>query len=233
MIMSPLCCQVKQTHDVVLGNVQLKDDYNLGIVFNGFQFEYRYGLKWEINEHEILYQPKLGAGFVFNRGMRAVQIHFAPVDLTWTMPFYENGRHSISGGANFITDYNYQFYELHDGPIFWNTEIGLSLAIRYAYQWNNKRINVGLQNSLFGLTSHRQEYDPYLWSFTWKDFVVYPHNDLNFGSYNNYNHTKVFTEFVPNISKKHSFAYEFDYLGIFYGNSFHRINHNLIWRISL
>jgi hypothetical protein len=231
--MNPIYSQVKQSHDIVFGFLQLKEEFGLGLVFNGGQLEYRYGLQWKINDHEILYQPKLGAGIGFNRGMMGERIHFAPIDVTWTMPFYESGGHTIRGGANFITDYNYQFYELLDAAIFWNAEIGISPAIRYSYQWDNKRISVGMQNSLIGFTSHRQGYDPYFWSFTWKDFVVNPHKDLKFGSFNNYNHTKVSLDIVPNISGKHSFAYEFDYSGIFYGNRFYRINHNLIWRISL
>jgi hypothetical protein len=231
--MSPLHSQVKQSHELVLGSLQLKDQFGLGLVFNGGQLEYRYGVLWKIKNHEIQYQPQAGLGATGCRKMLGIQIHIAPINVTWTMLFYEKNGHTIRGGANFITDYNYQWYELHDGPLFWTTEMGLSPVIRYSYQWSNKRISVGLQNSLMGFTSHRQGYDPYIWSFTWKDFVVYPHKEMKFGSFNHYNHTKVSLEFVPNIYKKHSFAYEFDYLGLFYENRFHRISHNLIWRISL
>jgi hypothetical protein len=55
VIISPLHGQVKQSHDVVLGFLQLKDEFNLGMVFNGAQMEYRYGLQWKINNHEITY----------------------------------------------------------------------------------------------------------------------------------------------------------------------------------
>jgi hypothetical protein len=134
---------------------------------------------------------------------------------------------------NFIIDYNYQYYELHDGPLFWSAEIGLSPVVRYSYQWDNRRIEAGLQNSLLGFTSRRQGYDPYFWSFTWKDFIISPHEKLKFGSVNNYNHTKFSIGFVPDIYKVHSFAYEFDYLGFFDGYKFDRINHNLLWSMSL
>ena len=233
MIMNPIHSQVKHSHDIVLGFLQLKDEFGLGLVFNGGQLEYRYGLQWKINEQEIQYQPKLGLGLAFSRGLMGIQTHIAPVNVTWTTPFFERDGHVIKGGANLITDYNHQFYELHDGPIFWNTEIGVSPIICYGYQFDNKRINVRLQNSVIGFTSHRPGYDPYIWSFTWKDFVIYPNQDLKFGSFNHYNHTKVSLGFVPNISRKHAFAYEFDYLGFFYENRFYRINHNLVWRVSL
>jgi len=234
-MINPLYSKVKQTHDVVLGSLQLKDGLNLGIVFSGVQLEYRYGLQWKIKEHEIGYQPQLGVGIGFTRfrGMMCLQIHIAPINVTWTMPIYEQNGHTIRVGANLITDYNYQFWYLHDIPLFWTSEIGFSPVIRYSYQWSNKRIGIGLRNSLFGFTSHIQGYDTYFWMFTAKDFLVKPHTDLKFGSFNNYNHTNVALEFVPNTAKKHSIGYEFDYFGLFYGNQFHRIYHNLIWRVSL
>ena len=229
----PLNAQVKHSHDVVLGSLQLKEKYNLGMVFSGAQLDYRYGAQWKVNVHEIRYQPEIGVGLAFSRGMIGGQIHIAPVNVTWTMPFYEENGHTIRGGTNLTADYNYHYYQLNDGTLFWTAELGVSPIIQYGYQWDNKGINFGLQNSLFGFSSHRQEYDPYHFLFTWKDFVVYPNKDLKFGSFNHYNHTTVSFEFVPNITKKHSIAYEFDYLCFYQGNRFYRTNHNLIWRISL
>jgi len=233
MIACPLHSQVKHTHDIVAGFLQLKDGLNLGMVFNGVQLDYRYGVQWTIKTHEIQYQPRLGLGVGFNRKMIGYQIHFSPINVSWTMPVYEQNGHTLNVGANIITDYNYQHYDLHDSPLFWTNETGISAIIRYRYQWNNKSIGIVVQNSFFGFTSHFQRYDPYFWGVTVKDFFVKPHTDMKLGSYNNYNHTNVSFEFVPNTLKKHSFLYEFDYLGFYYGNRFGRINHNLIWRISL
>jgi len=229
----PLIAQVRRSHEAALGSLQLKDENNLGMVFSGAQLEYRYGAQWKINLHEIIYQPQIGFGLGWNRGMIGGQIHIAPVNVKWTMLFYENSRHTVRGGANFITDYNYHLTQLNDGTLFWTAEIGVSPIIQYGYQWDNKRMNVCLQNSIFGFSSHRQGYESYKLLFTWKDFVVEPNKNLKFGSFNHYNHTMASLEFVPNISKKHSIVYELDYLGFYKGNRFHRINHNLIWRIAL
>jgi len=225
----PVHAQVKHSHSIVIGLLQLRDESALGMVFSGIQLEYRYGLHWTINEHKIIYQSAIGLGIAFNRRMIGAQIHFSPVNVTWTMPFYENSGHTIRGGANFAINYNYQYYELNDGPIFWNTVIGLSPVIVCSYQWDNKRITAVLQNSLIGFTSRRQGYEPYFWSFDWRDFIINPHKNLKFGSFNNYNHTKVSFEFIPNIYLEHSFSYEFNYLGFFYGYRFDQINHNFLW----
>ena len=234
VVMNPIHSQVKQSHSIVLGFLQLKEQSNLGMVFNGVQLEYRYGLQWQINDHEIMYQPKLGIGVGFNHGLIAAQIHIAPVNVTWAMPLYEQNGHTIKVGTNFITDYNYQVYvDFHHTNLFWTTEIGLSPVFRYSYQWDNKRISTNWQNSLFGFTSHCQGYDPHFRSTYPKDFFVKPYENMKFGSFNDYNHTNVSLEFVPNIFKMHSLVYEFDYLGFFSGMQFHRINHNFLWRMSL
>jgi len=235
LFINPLFGQITHSHSIVIGFLQLKDQLNFGMVFNGVQLEYRYGLHWKIHDHEILYQPKLGVGVGFNREMQGYQINIAPINVTWTMPFYDQNGHTIRAGANFIMDYNYQAYpRLHDANLFWTSEIGFSPVICYEYQWNNKQININLRNSLLGFTSHIQEYDDLHYYFlSAKDILAKPHKDLKFGSFNNYNHSNVTLEFVPNINKMHSFIYEFDYLGFFYGNQFDRINHSLIWRMSL
>jgi hypothetical protein len=172
IIIVPVYSQISQSHSIVVSFLQLKDQLNLGMVFNGVQLEYRYGLQWKINDHKILYQPKIGFGVGFNRGMAGAQVHIAPINVTWNMPFYEQNGHTIRGGVNFNADYNYQAYPfLHDAHLFWTSEIGLSPVINYSFQWDNKRINVGLQNSLLGFTSHIQKYDPHFYSLTAKDFL--------------------------------------------------------------
>ena len=234
LAVNPLYTQVVQTHNIVTGFFQLKDQLNLGMVFSGAQLEYRYGIQWKISNHQILYQPRLGIGAAFNREMPGVQIHIAPVNVTWAMRFFEQKGHTIKGGLNFMGDYNYQAYPfLHDAHMFWNTEIGISPVVQYSFQWKNRRISAVMQNSLFGFVSHIQKYDPHYYSVEAKEFFVKPHKDLEFGSYNNYNRTNISLEFVPNVQKIHSFIYEFEYLGLFYGNKFERINHNVIWRMTL
>jgi hypothetical protein len=230
----PLHGQASQSHSIVLSFLQLKDQFNGGMVFNGIQLEYRYGLKYTIHDHEILYQPKLAFGIGFNRGMKGYQIKIAPVHVTWTMPFYQQNGHTIKGGLNFAADYSYQMYpDLQDAHLFWASEIGVSPTIQYSYQWGSKRIGIGLQNSLFGFTSHTQTNDPYFYSLSAKDFFLKPHENMQFGSFNNYNHTNVSLEFMPDISTLHSFLYEFDYFGSFYGKKFDRLTHSLLWKMSL
>ena len=237
IVLYPIYGQVNQSHSVAGSFLQLKDQHNLGMVFNGVQLEYRYGLIWKIQDHEIMYQPKIAFGIAFNREVTGGQVKIAPVNVYWIMPFYEQSRHTIKGGFNFITDYSYQVYpDLNSGNVFWSSEIGVSPIVQYQFQWDNKRIGIGLQNSLFGFTSHTQKIEPYFFEFhlyNAGDYFKKPHENMQFGSFNKYNHTIFSLEFVPNIQRRHSFIYEFDYFGTFYGVQFNRINHSLIWKASL
>ena len=250
IVFSPLYGEVNQSHSIVASFLQLKEQYNLGTVFNGAQLEYRYGLHWKIHDHEILYQPKLGFGIVFNNvmmgeegGMKGYQANISPVNVSWiapfprNWPFYEHSGHAIKLGLNFAMNYSYQAYlDLHGGNMFWASEIGFSPIIQYQYQWNNKRIGIGLQNSLFGFTSHTQKKDLYFYHFfalNAPDWFKKPHEDMQLGSFNKYNHTNVSIEFSPNIQKRHSFLYEFDFFSTFYGMQFKRMNHNIIWKVSV
>jgi len=230
----PLFSQVQQSHSFIFSFLQLKDQHNLGMVFNGVKLEYRYGLIWKIQDHEIIYQPKIGFGIGFNRKMTGYQINIAPINVTWTMSLFGKNGHQIKGGVNFITDYSYQMYpDLHAAHLFWASEIGISPVIKYYYQWENKRIGIYLQNSLFGFTSNKQEFDTYFYSLAVKDFFITPHENMKFGSFNNYNHTNIMLEFVPNTLKMHSFMYEIDYFNSFYGKQFERLTHSLFWRMSI
>jgi len=234
IVINPIYGQVKQSHTIAPGFLQLKEQANLRMVFSGAQLEYRYGLMWIIQEHEITYQPELGFGVGFNRGMFGVQLMFSPINVSWIMPFYDQNGHSIRGGINLAADYSYQIYQpLQSGHLFWASEVGISPIINYNYQWDNKRIGINIQNSLFGFTSHKQEFDPYWISWEFREFAVTPHENMKFGSSNNYNHTNISIGFTPKIDKRHSFIYEFDYFGLFYGVQFRRLNHNLMWGMTI
>jgi hypothetical protein len=212
----------------------MKDEFNVGKVFDGIQLEYRYGILWKIGESELLYQPKIALGAAFNRGITGYQIGFVPANVSWVMPFYNEKGHTFKAGANFAANYNYQMYpDLQGGHLFWMSEIGLSPRLEYNYEWNKKRIGVYMQNSLLGFVSHTQNNEPYFYSFKASDFFIRPHEDMKFGSFNNYNHTNISLEFTPEITKTHSFLFEFDYIGSFYGLQFERLNYNLVWRMSL
>jgi hypothetical protein len=234
IVINPVYSQIKQSHSIIFSFLQIKDEFNIGMVFNGIQLKYVYGITWKTGESELTYQPSLDFGIAWSHEMSGYKIGISPVNVTWEMPIYQNTGHTLKTGANFVMNYNYQMYpDLHGGHLFWASEIGLSPIINYRYQFNNSRLVCFLQNSLFGFVSHTDKNDPYFYSFKASDFFIRPHENMQFGSFNNYNHTKFSMEFAPNIEKTHSFLYEFDYFGIWNNTKYQQINHSLIWRMSL
>ena len=232
--LAPLHGQVRQTHSIVLGFLQIRDQFNLGMVFNGIQLEYRYGVLWKIYDTEMLFQPKIAVGAAFNRGITGIQIRCVPVNVTWIMPFYESAQHSLKGGFTVTGDYSFQMYPgLHNGHLFWMTEIGFSPLVYYGYQWEKSKISFNLQEFLFGFTSHTRKNDPYFYSLKIGDFFLKPYEDMRFGSLHNLHHTTTAVEFIPDVSESNSIVYEFDYFNLFYGMRFERLNHNFQWKRSL
>jgi hypothetical protein len=173
--LNPLYAQFEQSHSVVISFLQLKDKFNLGMVFNGVQLEYRYGLTWHIGGAELTYEPKLAFGIGWNREMTGYQAFLAPINVSWIGPVYNQNGHMLKAGANLATNYGYQMYpDLRGGHLFWMSEIGPSPCIKYSYQWDQKRIVITAQNSLLGFVSHTQDNDPYFYSFKAGDFFVKP-----------------------------------------------------------
>jgi hypothetical protein len=230
----PLYSQIKQSHSIIFSFLQLKEKFNIGMVFNGIQLKYVYGITWKIEESELTYQPSLAFGIAWSHEMTGYKISISPVNISWQIPVFQNNGHTLKTGVNFSGNYNYQMYpDLHGGHLFWASEIGLSPTVNYRYQFNHSRFIFSFQNSLLGFVSHTEKNDPYFYSFKASDFFIRPHENMKFGSFNNYDHTKISIEFIPSIDRIHSFLYEFDYLGIWYKTKFEQINHSLIWRMTL
>jgi hypothetical protein len=230
----PLYAQIKQFHSITLSFLQIKEEFNIGMVFNGIQIKYVYGITWKIGDSELTYKPELAFGIAWSHEMTGYKIGISPLNVSWEIPVFQNHGHTIKAGANLAGNYNYQMYpDLHDAHLFWASEIGLSPVLNYQYQLNNSRITCSLQNSLLGFVSHTERNEPYFYSLKASDFFIRPHENMKFGSFNNYDHTKLSIEFQPNINKMHSFIYEFDYFGIWYKTRYDQINHNFIWRMAI
>jgi hypothetical protein len=216
---------------VSAGFLQLKEEFNQGIVFNGLQINAQYQHRWDFSVAELSYNPKLALGIPFSRGMIAVNIHFVPVDISCLKTIFKTDKHSLKGGLNFATDYSYQEYpDLQNAHLFWFGEIGLSPRFEYQYKWKTSSIKLNLQNSLLGFVSHTTTNAPYFYSFKFADFFTRPHENMRFGSFDKYNHTNFQIEFMPNTSKKHVWGIGIEYISYFFGAHFQSLNYSLQWK---
>ena len=69
-------------HSITLKNrfIQLKDEFNYGLVFNGLNFEGEYSFVSEADENVVIYNAGLGFGASYNHGV-GLNWSFKPVDL--------------------------------------------------------------------------------------------------------------------------------------------------------
>jgi len=234
LLLSTNClAQPKNEISVYLGFIQLKDELAQSMVYRGPQTGFQYGRSWFFEKWELRYKPKIALGVPFNRGMIGAGFHFVPVDLSGITPVYQDEKHIFRVGLNFAANYTYQFYPKQLGAhLFRFSEIGIAPCIEYEYQWKQSKIKVFLQNSVAGFVSRTENVPDYFYSLKVSDFVVKPHQNMKFGSFDQYNHLNASIEYVPNISKKHSILAGVEYMDCFYLNRFQSLNYYLQWKKS-
>jgi hypothetical protein len=225
--------QYKNEISVYTGFLQIKEGLNQGMVYIGQQVGVDYQRRRFFDTWELRYKPKIAVGVPFNRGMIAANFHFVPVNFTGIVTVVRNEKHTLRAGANFITNYGYQFYPKQLGAfLFWFSEIGIAPCVEYEYQWDKSTIKVFLQNSIAGFVSHKESNPHYFYSLTFSDFVVNPHRNMKFGSFDKYEHLNASIAYFPDVSKNHSVVLGVEYMDCYYNSHFQSLNYHLQWKMS-
>ena len=225
--------QKKNEITVYTGFIQLKESLNQGMVYKGPQIGFDYQRNCFFDKWELRYKPKIAVGANFNRKMIGANFHFVPINFTGIAPVFQKEKHTLRVGGDFVTNYGYQFYPKQLGAhLFWFSEISISPCVEYEYQWNQSKIKVFLQNSIAGFVSHKEKLPHYFYSLTFSDFVITPHRNMKFGSFDKYEHLNATIEYIPNVSKKHSAVLGVEYMDCYYNSRFQSLNFYLQWRIS-
>jgi hypothetical protein len=222
--------QHKNEISVYAGFLQLQDELNQSMVYNGTQLGFHYQRYWLFENWEMRYKPKIALGVPFNRSMIAANIRFVPVDFSAMKQISQTG---FRVGLNFAADYSYQAYpHQHAAYLFWHGSIGIAPCFEYTYQWNERKIKVFLQNSLAGFVSRTESVSHYFYSFKLSDFFTQPHQNMQFGSFDKYVHFNASIEYAPNVSKNYSFAFGVEYIDNYFSNRFQTLNYYLQWKKS-
>ena len=222
--------QHKNNISVDAGLLQLKDELNQSMVYNGPQLGFRYGRNWFFENWELRYNPKVAFGTPFNRSMIAANIRFVPIDFSAMKPISQTG---FRVGLNFSADYNFQAYPHQLAAfLFWHGAIGISPRVEYVFQWEQSRIKLSAQNSLAGFVSRTEYISHYFHSFKLSVFFVKPHQNMQFGSFDKYVHFNGSIEYTPNVNRNHSFAFGLEYIDSYFSNRFQSLNYYLRWKKS-
>lgn len=216
---------------VYVGSVSIKEGFNGGMVFNGPQAAVRYELHWSAGVFDFAYSPELALGVPLSRGMAAVNLQITPVELAFQAPVWQTGRHRLQLGGEVAARYRYQTYpDLQNAHLFWFGEIGLSLRLGYAFHWQGGRLSLQWANSLLGFVSHTPDNPSYFYSLRLADFVVRPHQNLQFGSFDRYDRTVVRLEYAPAALPPHAFGLGLEYVGYYGAVRYQTLNCYLLWR---
>jgi len=225
------------THSLTLKTefFQIKDGFNYGLVFNGLSLAGRYSFEKSMENTVFIYSPGLSFGACFNKGV-GLWWGFVPIDIFYGYKIKKSITKPLVIGAYIATNYNWQLYpELQSGHMFWFTSIEIGPQFILTLPLKTRKIKFTFSNSLAGFTSRPEPAtESYYYSLTFSDFITNAHSNLEFGSYNLFNHTNFEIELINNKKKRLSIAYEFEYFGYYKEPRLSFISHslNLIWKIG-
>ncbi len=214
--------------------IQIKDEFNYGLVNRGLNLVGEYSLVSYKGENKFMYQAELGFGANYNQGAGMVW-SLKPFDLYYGFRLNDNPDLPITLGPYLSGYYKWFLYpELQSGHMFWISSYEMGPRMELSIPVKKRILHVTLSTSLLSLNS-RPEFttEQYYYSLTFSDFVKNPHSNMMFGSWNLFNHINLRLELIQ-AGKGFSIAYEFEYMGYFEEPTFRYMAHsiNLNWKLG-
>jgi len=187
--------------------IQIKDEFNYGLVFSGPNLVTGYSYTQTTSEDVLAYSPEIAFGGVFNKGA-GFAWRFKPVDL-----YYGRNAGFFTIGLYLAADYQWQQYsELQGGRLYWFSaiEIGPRILLRVPYE--KACFLISVSNSLTGLTSRpKPSTESYYYSFNLHEFISVAHQNLRHNSLGSFNRTKIGLELDYDTWSQFSLGYDFEY----------------------
>mgnify|MGYP001820345812 FL=1 len=214
--------------------IQIKDEFNYGLVNRGLNLMVEYTLVSHMDENKFMYQAELGFGANYNQGVGMFG-SLKPFDFFYGFRLNSNPDMPLTLGPYLSGYYKWFLYpELQSGHMFWISSYETGPRMELSLPVKNRILHVTLSTSLLSLNS-RPVYttEQYYYSLTFSDFVKNPHSNMKFGSWNLFNHTDLRLE-LNRPGSGFSMAYEFEFMGYFEEPVFKYMAHsiNLSWIIG-
>jgi hypothetical protein len=213
---------------------QIKDEFNYGLVNNGFNPGIEYSLVSGTEKNIIIYRTELDFGANFKKGL-GMAWSLKPVDLFYGFRVNRNPEILVTLGPYIAGNYKWMLFPfLQSGKMFWISSWELGPRIMVSLPYKEKIISVSIANSVAGLVSRPlMKTEEYFYSLSLLDFVRNPHTNMTFGLQNVFNHTSLNVE-LTGQGKKRSLSYEFEFMGYMKEPMFRYLSHsiNLKWKIA-
>jgi len=214
--------------------IQIKDEFNYGLVNNGFNLGGEYSLVSGTEKNTIIYRTEFDFGANFKKGL-GIAWSFKPVDLFYGFRLNRNPEMPFTLGPYISGYYKWQLFPfLQSGKMIWISTWELGPRLMVSLPYKNKIINVSLANSMAGFVSRPEmKIEEYYYSLALSDFVNNPHTNMTFELQNVFNHTSLNVE-LTDQHKRRSINYEFEYMGYMNEPMFRYLSHsiNLKWKIG-
>jgi hypothetical protein len=185
-------------HQLSLQSLQIKEAQNFGLVFTGAQLGYAYRWGWENDAAVSLVECGIGAAALLSKGILGVNIHLKPME--WQYRWKVSPMLTL--GTLLMLEYDCQLYpDLQSGVSYWCSRLNVGVAAEYRFEAFQQNWRVLGSTSLLGFTSRPPlERSPYFFDLGFIEAVRYLHQNVRFGSVNQFSHTSI--EFVRQPSSE-------------------------------
>lgn len=214
--------------------VQVKDQFNYGLVHRGINLGGIYSLRASLPNMDLLYRAEVGMGLDWNHGI-GLLLSLKPLD------GYAGFILNAGPGKRFLLGpyvagyYMWQLYpELQSGQMFWFSSYEAGPRFEAELPVRKNTLLLTGSAALAGIQS-RPEYqtESYYYSSTTMDFITKPHEGMTVGFPVRFNHVEIGLELVR-PGKRFSLGYAFKYLGFRDEPSFQYVSQSidLTWKIG-
>ena len=213
---------------VGLNGIQIKDQFNYGLVFNGLDLSVGYIYTRTFETSRVQYEADLRFGANFNKGV-GLNWKFKPVDIFWG--FDLPGHPGYIGG--YIADiYSWQLYpELQSGHLYWITSIEIGPEFNFTIPYRTYILELAFSNSIAGFVSRPQpSTETYYYSLSLGDFIDFAHQGLELATLNRFNHSSASLLVSCQDWNRLTIGYNFEYFGYYKNPKWHSMNHHLSFR---
>jgi hypothetical protein len=216
------------------GFIQIKDEFNYGLVNNGLDLAGEYALTLPGVRKTFAFKAGLSFGANYKQGL-GLAWSCKPLDVYYGFRLNNNPLVPLTLGPYVAGYYMWQLYpELQSGKMFWLSSYELGPRILISLPVKNRTLHLSVSSSLASLNSRPEmKTEEYYYSLTFADFITNPHSNMTFGFLDVFNHTQFILE-LADPDKKMSVAYEFNYIGYLNPPNFKYLSHSILlkWKIG-
>ena len=213
---------------------QIKESANYGLVNQGLNLSLNYDYqKLKINRI-FSYTPIIAFGPNYRNGL-GLNWHFKFVDFYYGYKICNKDNRSLYLGAYTSINYLLELYpEMQSGHMFWFTTMEIGPKLQWLLNFGERKVTVKASTSVAGYTSRPEEStEQYFYSLNLGDIISDSHSNLQFGSFNNFNHTFLEVSYANPVKNKLSLGYAFEYFGYYNAPTYSYLTHSILLKWQL